>query len=204
MNSSTATTPEPERPAKPTPAIRQLATRTVYQNAWMTVREDTIRRPDGSTGIYGVIDKPDFALIIPLDNDGFHLVEQYRYPVAGRFWEFPQGTFPDRADGDPADLARAELAQETGLHAGQLTHLARLHNGYGMSSQGCNVFLATNLTPGPAQRDREEQDMRQRWVPRTSFEAMIQGSAITDTATIAAYTLLLLHERLTMTQTERQ
>jgi 8-oxo-dGTP pyrophosphatase MutT (NUDIX family) len=201
MNSSTATTPEPERQAQPTSAIRQVATRTVYQNAWMTVREDTIRRPDGSTGIYGVIDKPDFALIIPLDRDGFHLVEQYRYPVGGRFWEFPQGTFPDRHDGDPADLARTELAQETGLRAGRLDYLGRLHNGYGMSSQGCNVFLATDLTPGPARRDREEQDMRQRWVPRATFEAMIQRSDITDTATIAAYTLLLLHERAAQDKT---
>ncbi len=44
------------------PVIQQLATRTVYRNPWMTVREDQIRRPDGSHGVYGVIDKPDFAL----------------------------------------------------------------------------------------------------------------------------------------------
>ena len=43
-----------------------LGSRQVYANAWMTVREDPIRRADGSTGIYGVVDKPDFALVIPL------------------------------------------------------------------------------------------------------------------------------------------
>ncbi len=46
----------------------------------MRVREDTIRRRDGSTGIYGVV--------VPVEDDGrVHLVEQYRYPVKGRYWE---------------------------------------------------------------------------------------------------------------------
>src|SRR6266536_1922942 len=87
--------PEPREPhpsGRPVPVIQQLATRTVYRNPWMTVREDQIRRPDGSQGVYGVIDKPDFALVIPADRGGFWLVEQYRYTVGGRFWEFPQRT----------------------------------------------------------------------------------------------------------------
>ena len=54
----------------------------------MRVREDTIRRRDGSTGIYGVVAKPDFVVIVPVEDDGrVHLVEQYRYPVKGRYWE---------------------------------------------------------------------------------------------------------------------
>ena len=39
----------------------------VYANPWMTVWEDAIRRADGSTGIYGVVDTPDIALVIPAD-----------------------------------------------------------------------------------------------------------------------------------------
>ena len=58
--------------------VRTKSSREVYRNAWMTVREDEIVRDDGSTGIYGVVDKPDFALIIPQDDTGFWLVEQYR------------------------------------------------------------------------------------------------------------------------------
>jgi 8-oxo-dGTP pyrophosphatase MutT (NUDIX family) len=192
-------TPPPEAPKRhpsshALPVIQQLATRTVYRNAWMTVREDQIRRSDGSQGIYGVIDKPDFALVIPADRDGFWLVEQYRYTVGGRFWEFPQGTFPHGQDGDPAELARSELEEETGLRARRLERLARLHVAYGMSSQGCNVFLATGLEHGSVRREQEEQDMRQQWVTRATFEQMIHDGAITDIATIAAYALLRLRE----------
>src|SRR5689334_23888893 len=79
-------------------AVQTLGTRQVYANAWMTVREDEIRFDCGSTSIYGVVDKPTFALIIPRGDGRLHLVEQFRYPVGGRRWEFPQGTAPDRAD----------------------------------------------------------------------------------------------------------
>ena len=130
-----------------------MSTREVYRNPWMALREDEIRRPDGSAGIYSVVDKPDFALVIPAEPDGFHLVEQYRYPVGGRYWEFPQGTAPGGAAVAPAELARAELAEETGLRAGSLELLGHLHCAYGMSSQGFDVFLATELTPGPTARE---------------------------------------------------
>ena len=45
--------------------VQTLTTRQVYANAWMTVREDAIRLADGSESIYGVVDKPTFALVIP-------------------------------------------------------------------------------------------------------------------------------------------
>jgi 8-oxo-dGTP pyrophosphatase MutT (NUDIX family) len=177
--------------------IEQVASRVVYENAWMSVREDEILRADGTTGIYGVIDKPQSALIVPLQDDGFWLVEQYRYTVGGRFWEFPQGTLPDRGDGDPAEVARHELAQETGLSAGRLTPLGRFFHAYGMSSQPCTVFLATGLSPdsGAAEPDPEEDDLVAKWFPRDEVETMLRDGRIADLATIAAYGLLLLDER---------
>lgn len=50
-------------------AVETLSSKLVYTNRWMTVREDEIRRPDGSTGVYGVVDSPDIALIVPSDGD---------------------------------------------------------------------------------------------------------------------------------------
>src|SRR6266508_6368887 len=85
--------------------MEALTTRQVYANAWMTVREDAIRRSDGSDGIYGVVDTPDYALVIPWDGARFMLVEQFRYPLGLRRWEFPQGTAPHRVDADPTELA---------------------------------------------------------------------------------------------------
>jgi 8-oxo-dGTP pyrophosphatase MutT (NUDIX family) len=175
--------------------VETLATRQVYANSWMTVREDTVRRADGSTGIYGVVDKPTYALVIPRDGDRLHLVEQFRYPVGRRRWEFPAGTAPDRAEVDPAELAVRELVEETGLHAGRMERIGQLEVAPGMSSQSGYVFLATELTGGPAQREHSEQDMRQAWFTTAEFEEMARCGEIADSQSLGAYLLLQLYDR---------
>lgn len=175
--------------------MERLGSREVYVNPWMRVREDRIRRQDGSDGMFGVIDKPDYALVIPLDGELVHLVEQFRYPVGARRWEFPQGTAPHRADADPAELAARELAEETGLQAGRMRLLGRLDVAPGMSSQRGHAFLATELSSGPPRREREEHDMRSAWFTRTDLEAMLRAGEMCDAQSVAAYALLLLHGR---------
>ena len=56
------------------------------------------------------------------------------------------------------------------------------------------MYLATGVTEGQPDREPEEQDMQQRWVSRTEFKNMIRNAAITDDSTVAAYSLLALHE----------
>ena len=65
--------------------IRQLSSRVVYRNTWMTVREDEIERDNGARGIYGVVEKYDSAIILAIDGDQVYLVEQYRYPLGSDF-----------------------------------------------------------------------------------------------------------------------
>jgi 8-oxo-dGDP phosphatase len=172
--------------------IQALGSRQVYQNNWLTLREDDIRRPDGSTGIYAVVDKPSYALVIPRDGDRFCLVEQFRYPLGLRRWEFPQGTAPERAEVAPAVLAARELREETGLIAETFVELGLLDVAPGMSSQRGRVFLATGITEGPHERELEEQDMRSAWFGRAEVEQMMRDGVITDAQTMAAWTLLLL------------
>jgi 8-oxo-dGTP pyrophosphatase MutT (NUDIX family) len=177
------------------PDIRTLDSRVVYQDSWIRLRQDQIERRDGSQGTYAVVEKRDFALVIPAENGGFHLVEEYRYPIRRRTWSFPQGGFPAGQTGQPAELARLELRQETGFSARELTRLGFLHCSHGTTNQACHLFLATGLTAGVPDRELEEQDMRQQWVPRDRFEAMVRDGVITDDSTLAAYALLLLHEK---------
>jgi 8-oxo-dGTP pyrophosphatase MutT (NUDIX family) len=175
--------------------VRTLASGIVYQDDWMRLRRDELERRDGSRGSYAFVEKADFALVIPAENDGFHLVEEYRYPIRRRTWSFPQGGFPPGRTGSPDELARLELLQETGLRARRMVRLGFLHCAHGITSQGGHFFLATGLEPGPPEREHEEQDMRQAWVPRARFEDMITDGVITDDSTLAAYALLLISER---------
>jgi 8-oxo-dGDP phosphatase len=158
----------------------------------MILREDDIRRQDGSPGIYGVVDKPTYALIVAQDGDRFRLVEQYRYPIGLRRWEFPQGTAPEGLDGDepePEQLAARELREETGLRAESLVAIGQLDVAPGMSSQRGWVFLATGITEGAHERELEEQDMRSAWFTAAELEQMIADGTITDAQTIAAWML---------------
>ncbi|MGO4783823.1 NUDIX domain-containing protein [Cryobacterium sp. W22_MBD10_FK3] len=172
--------------------IEAISTREVYCNARMTVREDEVRREDGSTGLYGVVDQPDSAIIVPFADGGFWLVDQFRYPAGRRAWEFPQGSWPGETGGSQEDLARAELQEETGMRAGNVRHLAYFYTAYGHNSQGCDLYLATDLTPGPPEREITEQDMVQRWFSEEDLRRMIRDGAIVDAATLAAYTYVLL------------
>jgi 8-oxo-dGDP phosphatase len=176
------------------PDIRMLSSGVVYEDHWMRLRRDDIERRDGSRGTYAYVEKRDFALVIPAENDGFHLVEEYRYPIRRRTWSFPQGGWPRGESGSPEELARLELSQETGLRAREVTRLGMLHCAHGITNQAGHFFLATGLEPGPVDREHEEQDMLQAWVPRSRFEEMIDEGVVTDDSTLAAYALLLIRE----------
>lgn len=170
--------------------IRQLSSREVYRSPWMSVREDEVRFPSGVTGSYSVVDKQDFVLVLPYADGGFWLVQQFRYPVGSREWEFPQGGWPaGHGGGTPAELAAAELREETGLSATSLRHLGRLYAAYGYSSQRYDVFLATGLTEGATQREATEADMVHDWRPRTEIDAMIRRGEFADAHSVAALAL---------------
>ncbi|XVV07775.1 NUDIX domain-containing protein [Actinosynnema sp. CA-248983] len=176
-------------------SIRTVSSKVVYENRWLSVREDRIELADGSPGLYSVVDKPDFALVIPFEDDGFHLVEQYRYPIGTRSWEFPSGSFPSGVTGTAEEMAAAELAEETGIRAGRLRGLGFAHCANGFATIGVHVFLATELTRGEPAREVTEQDMRHRWFPRAEVEDMIRDGRITDSPTLTAYLLLTLKKR---------
>ncbi|MGX1810408.1 NUDIX domain-containing protein [Nocardia sp. NPDC055321] len=173
--------------------MEPISSREIYSNPWITLHEDIIRRPDGD-GLYAYIDKAHFAIVIPRDGDRFHLVEQFRYPLRRRGWEFPGGTVPGTPF-DPIAAARQELREETGLRAAHLTLLGKIAPAPGTSNHYGHVVLAGGLTAGEPEREPSEQDMRAAWFSRADVEAMIANGVIVDSQTIAAYLLLLLHER---------
>ena len=173
------------------PEIETTASTVVYRNPWMTVREDAIRRADGAAGVYGVVEKLDFAVVAAIGDGHVHLVEQYRYPVSGRYWELPQGASHDPAL-EPLKVARAELREETGLVAATMTHVGRLFQSYGFSTQAFDLFVATGLEQHAMQLEAEEEGLIAKAFPLAVFEAMIRDGSIRDSATVASFALLRL------------
>lgn len=172
--------------------MEQLSTRIVYQNPWTTVSEDEVRWPDGSTGLYGVVHRPDFALVMPRGDGGWWMVEQFRYAIGRRSLEFPQGGWPAGRTGTLLELARLELAEEAGLTAAAYERIGHLHAAGGLLTQGFDVFVATELTEGEPDREHTEQDMEHRFVPDAELAKLITGGEVVDAATLAALQLYTL------------
>jgi len=149
-----------------------------------------IERADGQRGIYGVVDKDDSCLVIPLeastDGEFLYLVSQYRYTVGKRLMEFPQGTW-EGSDADPTTIARGELREETGLRADRMTPLASLQIAYGVLNQVQHIFLAEDLTQGEHERDAEETDLEVHRVSVAEFETMLLDGTMVDNCSVSAW-----------------
>jgi ADP-ribose pyrophosphatase len=169
-------------------SIATLATREVYRNQWLRLREDRILRSNGKEGIYSVVDKDDCAIILAIENGRIWLVEQFRYTIQERAIELPQGGW-ETENVDPEELARGELKEETGLHAAQMTYLGFLWIAYGFSHQKQHVFLATGLTMKERDPDDEEHDLIIHTKTLEEFQQMMLDGTIRDASTIAAWGL---------------
>jgi len=172
--------------------IKILSSKTVYENKWMRVREDKIQRASGAEGIFGVVEKPDFVVIIPITDGHIHLVEQYRYPVQGRYWELPQGSWEDNPDADHALIAAGELREETGLVAGHMQYVGHQYLAYGYSSQGYHIYLAMDLQQQNNSLDHEEEGLITKQFSLAQFEEMIISGVIKDATSVNAYSLARL------------
>ncbi|MFC3123657.1 NUDIX domain-containing protein [Pseudoroseomonas globiformis] len=176
--------------------IATLTSRIAYENRWLRLREDTIRRRDGSEGLYGVVEREDFVVVAPVQDGRVTLVEQYRYPVRTRMWELPMGMWEERPGTDPATLAAAELREETGLTAGQMVYGGEIFQGAGYCTQRGHVFLATELSAGAAQPEASEQDLISRSFSFEELEAMIRDGVLKDAMSLAALQLLRVKKLL--------
>ncbi len=154
----------------------------------MTVREDEVERDHGQRGIYGVVEKHDSAVILPIDGDHIYLVEQFRYPIGRRSLELPQGSL--EADGlEPEAIARQELLQETGIVAAEMELLGAFNIAVGYSKQRDYAFLATGLTLGQRNPDHEEHDLTLHRVSLDEFQEKIRNNTIDDAQTLAAWAI---------------
>lgn len=169
------------------------ASREVYRNRWMRVREDAVQFSNGTLGVYGVVEKPDFVAIVPIDTQKrIQLVQQYRYPVGRRYWEIPQGSWEDKPGSDPEMVAMAELREETGLRAGRLIRVGHLFQAYGYSNQGYHLYVASELQQGQANLDTTESDLISQGFTVSEVRRMILEGEIKDATTVAAFGYLLL------------
>lgn len=163
---------------------KTLASREVYDNPWIRIREDEVVRPDGEAGIYGVVHYKNVAIgILPVEDDHIYLVGQYRYPLDQYSWEIPEGGCPE--DEDVLSAARRELAEETGLRAKNWKLMGEAHLSNSVSDERAVWFLATELTQGEHEPEGTEQ-LNIRRLPAEQVFKMAANGEITDALSLLA------------------
>jgi len=164
---------------------KTLGSRVVYENPWIRVREDDVIRPDGKSGIYGVVETRIATGVVALTADEqVILVGQYRYPLSAYSWEIVEGGADDQET--PIQAVQRELREEAGYvakHWEQLGPLIHLSNCF--SSEVAYLFLATDLEHVGACPDGTEQ-LAVKSVPLTEAVAMVERGEITDAMSVIA------------------
>jgi ADP-ribose pyrophosphatase len=158
------------------------ATRTAYENAWISVEHNDVVRPDGSPSVYGVVRFANRAIgILPLFADGtVPLVGQHRFPSDLYSWELPEGGGPKEEA--PEDTARRELAEETGITARHLLEIGRCDLSNSVTDEEAVMFLAWGLEAGEAAPEPDEV-LAHRRIPFAALLDEVLSGQISDSFT---------------------
>ena len=176
---------------------RTLSSREVYDNNWISLREDKVLRPDGEPGIYGVVHFKTVAVgvLAMEEDDTIYLVGQYRYTLDRYSWEIPEGGCPYGEE--PLTAARRELEEETGLRAENWRYLGQAYLSNSVTDELSMWYLAEKLTQGVHSPEGTEK-LEVRRVPFEEAVEMVLSGEITDAVSMLAimqYKIMLERER---------
>ena len=164
---------------------KTLDSKVVYDNPWITLREDRVMNPGGGETDYGHVHFKKMAIgIVPLDTDGnTWIVGQDRYTLGEYSWEIPMGASEEGEE--PLETAHRELNEETGLTAGSMKQLMKLHTSNSITDEVGYVFVAEQLEAGETNFD-EMEVLDVRKLPLEDVVAMIGRGEMTDAISVAA------------------
>ena len=160
----------------------QLESLQVYRGAFLDVRCDQVRLPDGKVAQREYVIHPGTVMVVPLLPDGRLLMErQWRYPMGRAILEFPAGKLEA---GEPVlECAIRELIEETGYRAAEWARAGLLNNAIAYSNEAIEVWFARGLVAGERQLDAGEfLDLCSASVEE--LEALAHRGELTDAKTL--------------------
>lgn len=158
--------------------------REVFRSPFLVLREHEVITPDGREATYGVVHCGHCVGVLPfVDDTHVLMVRQHRF-IADRWtWEMPTGGVNEGETAEQA--AQRELAEEAGVHAGQLEFLCRYHTSKSSIDETAHLFVGRALVPAHARPDDSEQIERRR-LPFADVLSMVLDGTITDSMTVIA------------------
>jgi 8-oxo-dGTP pyrophosphatase MutT (NUDIX family) len=169
-----------------------------YENPWIRVVHDEVQRPDGTPGIYGLVQMRNAAVgVVALDaRDRVVLVRQHRYALDHLSWEIPEGGVP-RGE-SLLEGAQRELREEAGIEATTWRELCRIHLSNSITDEVGTLFLATELSDTTQALESSEADLVLDRVPFETALAMVLDGRITDALSVIALQRVALERGATI------
>ena len=166
---------------------KKISSKVLLDHPRLTVVEDEVRLPDGSTTKYiHTPGKGSAATIICKRNGKILLQREYSYPPNKLIYQFPGGFVPK--DEDVKKGANRELMEEAGLRAGKLRLLGKYLVNNRRSNSYMYVFLATNLKEKKLDGDVEE-DIESFWLAESKIDQMVKEGEIINSYALASWAL---------------
>lgn len=135
--------------------IRTLSSDVVWSSPWYDVRQDKIKLPDGSHGIFNIVQHAGAVWIIPVTIDGeIVLLRHYRYTVDDWCWEIPAGGLKPGLSLE--ETALEELQEEIGGTSGALDYMGQFYTSNGISDEIAHIFLASEVQLGEPDHEPAE------------------------------------------------
>lgn len=163
---------------------KALSSEEKYRSPWMRITEDKVETDSGRLLTWSVVHQSPCVMTIPWDGERFILVNQYRYTIDQRSFQFPSGVL---SHGHLEDSAVRELKEEAGFTAEALERLGKIYLAFGSSTQSMDVFIAIGLKEGVSEPDPGEEGIYSCRVSYDELREMINDGRIVDGPTIAAF-----------------
>ncbi|MFA6307581.1 MAG: NUDIX hydrolase [Patescibacteria group bacterium] len=165
---------------------KKISSKIVYKNPWIKVQEDKVIRPDGSKGIYGVIDTKRSVIVLAIEGKNIYLVKQYRYPVKKWFLEVCCGGNSRHEKDSILQLAKSELREEIGLTAKKWEMIGKYYPFNALINEIVYIYLAQDLeSVGNCLDDDEFLEIKKMSIKK--FGHMVESGKIEDAFSIIAY-----------------
>jgi len=158
--------------------------KTVYENRWMHIIEDSVITPTGNEGVYAYLDSKDSVMVAVLnDNNQLYLARTFSYPDKSWNWELPGGS----TDGeDTSTASKRELEEETGILANTWEQLGNTRVCNGFMTEHMATYLATDVSFDGEREVADEQISEARFFDMSEVDAMIERGEINDGQSITA------------------